>query len=101
MKQSFWTDEKDSQSCNTVSDEVMDYVFAINCKCLPYEHMFALYQALRKALPWLDEEELAAIHPIYGAESGNGWLRPEGATEELMFISRRQKLRPWILAAIH
>jgi len=92
MKQSFWTEEKDSKTSSIISDEVMDYVFAISCKCLPYEHMFALYQALQKALPWLDEEPLSAIHPIYGAESGNGWLRPEGTTGELMFVSRRQKL---------
>ncbi len=92
MKQSFWTEEKDSQIRNIISDEVMDYVFAINCKCLPYEHMFDLHRALQNALPWLDEESRAAIHPIYGAESGNGWLRPEGSTGELMFISQRQKL---------
>ncbi len=92
MKQSFWTEEKDSKISGIVSDEIMDYVFAIRCKCLPYEHMFALHQALQQALPWLEDEPLTAIHPIYGAESGNGWLRPEGSEGELMFISRRQKL---------
>ncbi len=90
--QNFWTEDKDRQVQNTISDEVMDFVFTINCKCLPYEHMYALYQALQQVLPWLEEEKLAAIHPIYGAESGNGWLRPEGDPDELMFISRRQKL---------
>ena len=92
MKQSFWTDEKDSQVRYVISDEVMDFVFSINCKCLPYEHMHALYRALKQILPWVDEEKLAAIHPIYGAESGNGWLRPEGKPGELMYLSRRQKL---------
>ncbi len=90
--QSFWTEEKDSQVANRISDEVMDYVFSIRCKCLPYEHMYALYTALRQHLPWLEEEKQAAVHPIYGAESGNGWLRPEGQPGELMFVSRRQKL---------
>jgi len=92
MSQSFWTEEQDSQIRNRISDEVMDFVFAIKCKCLPYEHMFDLYRALQSTLPWLDDENRAAIHPIYGAESGNGWLRPEGSTGELMFLSRRQKL---------
>jgi len=90
--QDFWTEDQNSQIQNIISDEVMDYVFAIKCKCLPYEHMFDLYLALQKALPWLDEESCAAIHPIYGAESGNGWQRPEASTGELMFLSRRQKL---------
>ncbi|NOZ37039.1 MAG: type I-MYXAN CRISPR-associated protein Cas6/Cmx6 [Gammaproteobacteria bacterium] len=92
MKQSFWTEDKDSQSSNIISDEVMDFVFLIKCKCLPYEHMYALYQALQQVLPWLDKEELAGIQPIYGAESGNGWQRPEGKPGELMYISHRQKL---------
>ncbi|HEB55229.1 MAG TPA: type I-MYXAN CRISPR-associated protein Cas6/Cmx6 [Gammaproteobacteria bacterium] len=92
MTQSFWTEDKDSQSRYIVSDEVMDFVFSIKCKCLPYEHMYDLYRALRQMLPWLDQEELAGIQPIYGAESGNGWQRPEGKPGELMYISHRQKL---------
>lgn len=92
MKQSFWTEDKDNQNHYLVSDEVMDFVFSIKCKCLPYEHMYTLYQALQQALPWLDDEDLAGIQPIYGAESGNGWQRPEGKTDELMYISHRQKL---------
>ncbi|HEB86804.1 MAG TPA: type I-MYXAN CRISPR-associated protein Cas6/Cmx6 [Gammaproteobacteria bacterium] len=92
MKQNFWTEEKDSQTRYVISDDVMDFVFSIKCKCLPYEHMYALYQALQQALPWLDEEDLAGIQAIYGAESGNGWQRPEGDSGELMYISHRQKL---------
>ncbi len=92
MKQSFWTEDKDSQTRYIISDEVMDFVFSIKCKCLPYEHMYELYRTLQRALPWLDQEELAGIQPIYGAESGNGWQRPEGKPGELMYISRRQKL---------
>ncbi|VAX14381.1 hypothetical protein MNBD_GAMMA24-2220 [hydrothermal vent metagenome] len=92
MKQSFWTEDKDSQSRYFISDAVMDFVFSIKCKCLPYEHMYALYQALQQVLPWLDDEELAGIQPIYGAESGNGWQRPEGKPDALMYISHRQKL---------
>lgn len=92
MKQSFWREEKDSQIHCVIPDDVMDFVFSINCKCLPYEHMYVLYQALQKVLPWLDKEELAGIQPIYGAESGNGWQRPDGKPGELMYISRRQKL---------
>lgn len=92
MKQTFWTEDKDSQTRNVVSDDVMDFVFSVKCKCLPYEHVYDLYQALQQALPWLPEEDLAGIQAIYGAESGNGWQRPEGKPGELMYISHRQKL---------
>ncbi len=92
MRQSFWTEDKGNQDHYVISDDVMDFVFSIKCKCLPYEHMYALYLALQQALPWLDDEDLAGIHPIYGAESGNGWQRPEGKLNELMYISHRQKL---------
>ncbi len=92
MTQNFWSEEKDSQARYVIPDRIMDFVFAIDCKCLPCEHMFALYQALQKALPWLESEQEAGIHPIYGAESGNGWQRPEDDPDALMPLSRRQKL---------
>ena len=64
-------------------------VYSISCKCIPTEHAHALSEALQQALPWLVEEEAAGIHQVYGAESGNGWERPD---TELLYLSRRQKL---------
>ena len=56
------------------------------------EHAYPLYEALSMALSWLDEDEIAGIHPIYGAESGNGWQRPDDSNTALMYLSRRQKM---------
>lgn len=86
----FWNEDKKTEKFE-IPDDVVDVSFAIKCKCLPLEHMHALSESLYKALPWLEEDKLAGIHPIYGAESGNGWVRPEDPNE-LLYFSRRQKM---------
>ncbi|MDH5395399.1 MAG: type I-MYXAN CRISPR-associated protein Cas6/Cmx6 [Gammaproteobacteria bacterium] len=86
----FWNEDKKTEKFE-IPDDVVDVSFAIKCKCLPLEHMHALSESLHDALPWLEEEKLAGIHPIYGAESGNGWVRPEDPNE-LLYFSRRQKM---------
>jgi len=58
---------------------------------MPMEHMQELSASLFAELPWLEESKLAGIHPIYGAESGNGWERTNDP-EELIYFSRRQKM---------
>lgn len=88
----YWTEDKDKIAKYVIPDDVQDVNFAISCKCLPLEHAHALYLALASVLPWLDEEKQAGIHPIYGAETGNGWQRPEDSPTELMYLSHRQKM---------
>lgn len=85
----YWNEETDEKIENVVPDNVLDIVYSISCKCIPMEHAHALSEALQQALPWLAEEEAAGIHQVYGAESGNGWERPD---TELLYLSRRQKL---------
>ena len=65
---------------------VVDLVFDIDCRCLPVEHAYALSQAISKALLWFESEPLAGLHLIHGAESGNGWCRPEG--QDALFFCR-------------
>ena len=72
----FWT-EKEADKTYVVPDDIVDLAFKISCKCLPLEHSNALSKALIQQLPWLEDEQLAGIHLIHGAESGNGWIRPE------------------------
>jgi CRISPR-associated protein Cas6 len=88
----FWNEESDEQERFFVPENVLDVVFAVrDCPCLPAEHAYALSQALHQALPWMDEEERVGVHPIYGAESGNGWQRPEDPDAPI-YLSRRQKM---------
>jgi CRISPR-associated protein Cas6 len=72
-------------------DDVVDAVFAIECRSLPVDHAYALSQAVQAALPWFAEEPQAGLHTVHGAASGAGWQRPEGGDAELQ-LSRRARL---------
>lgn len=72
-------------------DDVVDAVFAIECRSLPVDHAFALSAAIRAALPWFADEPQAALHTVHGAASGAGWKRPEGEGA-LLQLSHRTKL---------
>jgi len=72
-------------------DEVVDAVFAIECRSLPVDHAYALSQAVQAALPWFAGEPQAGLHTVHGAASGAGWVRPEGDDAQLQ-LSRRTRL---------
>jgi len=87
----FWT-EKEADKTYVVPDDIVDLAFKISCKCLPLEHSNALSKALIQQLPWLEDEQLAGIHLIHGAESGNGWIRPEDTANEILYLSKRTRM---------
>lgn len=89
MNAMYWNENSDEKKEVLVPDNVLDVIYSISCKCIPMEHAHALSEALQQVLPWLAEEEHAGIHQVYGAESGNGWERPD---TEVLYLSRRQKL---------
>lgn len=72
-------------------DDVVDAVFAIECRSLPVDHAWALSAAIRAALPWFADEPQAGLHTVHGAASGAGWVRPEGEDARLE-LSRRTRL---------
>ena len=72
-------------------DEVVDAVFAIECRSLPVDHAYALSAAIQAALPWFAGEPQAGLHTVHGAASGAGWNRPEGEDARLQ-LSRRTRL---------
>lgn len=88
----FWEDDKDENSPTAVPDDVVDLVYSISCKCLPLDHAYSFSEVIRAALPWMDDEPQAGIHLIHGAESGNGWMRPEDTTNELLHLSKRSRM---------
>lgn len=85
----FWQESQDE--VRAVPDDVVDIVYQIDCRALPVDHAWALSQAVRTVLPWLEEEPSAGVHPIHVADSGNGWMRPESAGD-LLCLSRRTRL---------
>lgn len=74
-----------------VTDDIVDVAFSLNAGGLPVDHAYALSTAVKTILPWIEEEKGAGLHLIHGADTGNGWQRPEAA-DELIYISRRTKL---------
>lgn len=88
----FWNEDREEDKGYKVPDDVVDLSFAISCKCLPLDHAYALSTALQATLPWIADEEMAGIHLIHGAESGNGWYRPQDSGDAVIHLSRRTRM---------
>lgn len=86
-----WQIEEDDITQFVVPENVVDLLFSIDCKTLPVDHAYALSSAVQQALPWFTDDDIAAMHQIHGAQSGNGWERPEGE-DDIIYLSRRTKL---------
>ncbi|MDH3353636.1 MAG: type I-MYXAN CRISPR-associated protein Cas6/Cmx6 [Chromatiales bacterium] len=86
-----WKEDEDLEAIFNVPDDVVDLAFSINCRALPIDHTYALASEIERHLPWFVLEECCALHLIHGAESGNGWERPDNG-EDMLYLSRRTKL---------
>ncbi|MGM0553998.1 MAG: type I-MYXAN CRISPR-associated protein Cas6/Cmx6 [Pseudomonadota bacterium] len=87
----FWDDTPGGAP--TQADDVVDLAFRVQCRELPLDHAHGLSQMVCAALPWLRDEAYAGIHLIHGAESGNGWSRPDASDGGVIQLSRRARLR--------
>lgn len=83
----FWEEKPDRPA--RPADRVIELTFALEGRQIPVDHAWLLSQALIQALPWLQDEPLAAIHNIHVAGSQNGWERPT----DTLYLSRRTKLQ--------
>jgi CRISPR-associated protein Cas6 len=90
MNTMYWQEET-SEKQFVVPDDIVDLMFGIRCATLPVDHAWELSDQIQQALPWFEGEPTAGLHIIHGADSGNGWERPQGA-DELLHLSRRTKL---------
>lgn len=88
----YWNDDKEEDTSYKVPDDIVDLSFGISCKMLPLDHAYPLSQALQQALPWMRDEPAAGLHLIHGAESGNGWFRPQDTENALLQLSRRTRM---------
>ncbi len=86
----FWQEEESDQPY-LVPDTIQDLSFAMEWRTLPVDHAYALLQAIGQQLPWFPTQAGAGLHIVHGADSGNGWDRPEGA-DQLLYLSRRTRL---------
>ncbi|MGD8783750.1 MAG: type I-MYXAN CRISPR-associated protein Cas6/Cmx6 [Thioalkalispiraceae bacterium] len=88
----FWTEDTDRNKEFVVPDEIVDINYKLECKTLPIDHAQALSDEIHSALPWFGNEELAGLHLIHVAESGNGWMRPEDPENEVLCLSKRTRM---------
>lgn len=85
----YWQ-EQEKPSIYQVPDDIVDLSFRIHCLRLPVDHAIGLCGALHNALPWMLEEDGTGIHLIHGAETGNGWQRPDN--DDYLVLSKRTRL---------
>lgn len=88
----YWSEDNGKKDEFVISDSIVDVVFSVQGKTIPLDNAYALSNAIEDVLPWVADDKHIGIHHIFGAESGNGWLRPENTENEILFLSRRQKL---------
>jgi len=86
----YWQEEVNEQQF-IVPDRVINLLFQIDCPTLPVDHAWGLSREIQRVLPWFGEEPTEGLHIIHGADSGNGWERPQ-ASDDLLYLSRRVKL---------
>lgn len=53
---------------------ITDVQFELKGKLLPHDHGRALFQGLARLAPWMEREDMLGVHPIQGADLGNGML---------------------------
>jgi CRISPR-associated protein Cas6 len=87
----YWQEEKRPADFE-VPDDVVDVVFAIDCRELPVDHAHALSTAIVGAAPWIEGEQQVGVHTVHVAGSQNGWERPTHGTGERLRLSRRTRL---------
>ena len=88
----YWEEGKDENSPYVVPDDVVDIIYNIKCRALPLDHAHSFSQAVIARLGWMLEEANTGIHLIHGAESGNGWMRPDDAENQLLHLSHRARM---------
>ena len=86
----YWQDKEEKKNQYVVPDDIVDLSFKVQCKQLPLDHAYVLSQVMQQELPWLADEQQAGVHLIHGAESGNGWIRPQDP-DALLSLSRRTR----------
>ena len=88
----YWSENNDKKVEFIIPEDVVDVVFNVKGRTIPLDNAYVLSKAIEQLLPWVNEASEVGIHQVFGAESGNGWLRPENTDNELLHLSKRQKL---------
>jgi len=88
----YWSEDTDKKEEFVIPENIVDVVFSVKGKSIPLDNAHVLSKAIEEVLPWVAGDDQVGIHQVFGAESGNGWLRPENTNSEILHLSKRQKL---------
>ena len=88
----FWKEDEPATDEFKVSQDVVDVIYAIQCRAVPLDHAHALSESIHTALPWFADEPDAGLHLIHISEAGNGWFRPDNPDTDELLLSHRTKL---------
>jgi len=88
----FWKEDDAATDEFKVSEDIVDVVYAIQCRSVPLDHAHALSESIHHALPWFNDEPDAGLHMIHISEAGNGWFRPDNPDTDDLILSHRTKL---------
>jgi CRISPR-associated protein Cas6 len=69
---------------------VVDIQFELQAHRVPKDHGLLLLRELSRLLPWLETEELAAVHPIHGADTGDGFLLLNKRAKMVLRVPRQR-----------
>ncbi len=64
----------------------LDFAFSVAGESVDRDYPQGLYEALRTAAPWLDEEPLAGVHPMRGLTPNAGALLIGGRTRLVLRV---------------
>ena len=87
----YWQEEE-AENPVPASDEVVDVLFAMECRRLPVDHAFPLAAAIEAVIPWTAETAGLGVHSVHVAGSQNGWERPPHGRDHFLMLSRRTRL---------
>jgi hypothetical protein len=68
----------------------VDYAFAVRGAQVERDYPADLYAALRTLAPWLDDEPLAAVHPLRGLTPAGDAMIVGGRTRLLLRVPARR-----------
>lgn len=89
---SVWSEPEGVKS-QQLPAQVVDVVLRIECESLPVDHAAALNRAVVSKVSWIAGLDNVGIHSLHVAGSQNGWERPDESSGELLYPSRRTRLK--------
>lgn len=78
----------------------VDLVFVLEGRAVAEDYADLLWRSLRRALPWLEDEADAAVHPLVGTSPGSGELYLSGRSRLVLRVATAAAERALTLSGV-